>query len=325
MANSYYTPSGQPTSASRGRSINVREEFALVEDGFDAVETAMNLKAPKASPTFSGDITWTGTGNRFKADFSNATVNLRAMFQTSTVNAMTSVSMLPNGTGQASSLVAYTGADPYNASNFVLRAGADQSEVSLQSNAVGTGTLYPITFKLGGTEAMRLTTNRRLLVGTSTENTSGAKIQTSDGITFPATQVASSDPNTLDDYEEGSFTPTAVGSGAAGTVGYTSQLGFYTKIGNRVFFEIQVAWTSHTGTGYLLIGGLPFTANASLSSPVAIYPADLPAPASSYLTGVVNSGGTAITLYGRTLGAGSSSTIAVPSAGGIQISGSYRV
>lgn len=56
MANSYYTPSGQPTSASRGRSINVREEFALVEDGFDAVETAMNLKAPKASPTFTGTV-----------------------------------------------------------------------------------------------------------------------------------------------------------------------------------------------------------------------------------------------------------------------------
>lgn len=252
MANSFYNVTGQPASATRGRSINLREEFALVEDGFDGVETALGLKAPAASPTFSGDVTWSGTGNRFKADFSNATVNLRAMFQTTTANAMTSLSAIPNGTGQASALVAYTGVDPYNASNFVLRAGADQSEVSLQSNAVGTGTLYPITFKLGGTEAMRLTTNRRLLVGTSTENTSGAKLQTSDGITFPATQVASSDPNTLDDYREGTFTGTLTGMAVPPSVDVS-----YVRVGNKVTL-CTASGSAGAATGStLILTGLP--------------------------------------------------------------------
>ena len=60
------------------------------------------------------------------------------------------------------------------------------------------------------------------------------------GITFPATQSASSDANTLDDYEEGTFTPLALGSTTGGTASYTVQIGRYTKIGNRVFLVARV-------------------------------------------------------------------------------------
>jgi hypothetical protein len=81
------------------------------------------------------------------------------------------------------------------------------------------------------------------------------------GITFPATQSASSDANTLDDYEEGTFSPTILGGSVAGTATYSRQNGIYTKIGNRVFFTIQVEWSSGTGSGALIIGGLPFTQN----------------------------------------------------------------
>jgi hypothetical protein len=52
------------------------------------------------------------------------------------------------------------------------------------------------------------------------------------GITFPATQVASSNANTLDDYEEGTWTPNQ-GSGLT-VVGAFSSSGSYTKIGNQV-------------------------------------------------------------------------------------------
>ena len=53
------------------------------------------------------------------------------------------------------------------------------------------------------------------------------------GITFPATQVASADANTLDDYEEGTFTPTVTYSGT-NTPSHASQIGRYTKIGRIV-------------------------------------------------------------------------------------------
>jgi hypothetical protein len=78
------------------------------------------------------------------------------------------------------------------------------------------------------------------------------------GITFPATQSASTDANTLDDYEEGTFTPTVVGSTTAGTGTYTNQTGVYTKIGRFVHAYIEINWSAHTGTGNLRISGLPF-------------------------------------------------------------------
>jgi hypothetical protein len=74
------------------------------------------------------------------------------------------------------------------------------------------------------------------------------------GIAFPAIAVAVADANTLDDYEEGTFTPTL-----GGTTTYTVQSGKYTKIGDRVFFTIQFA-ISAIGTGSTTqISGLPFT------------------------------------------------------------------
>jgi hypothetical protein len=75
------------------------------------------------------------------------------------------------------------------------------------------------------------------------------------GITFPATQVASAGANTLDDYEEGTWTPTV-----AGNATYTAQSGQYTKIGNLVFVR-GVMTISSIGTGSAqVIAGLPFSA-----------------------------------------------------------------
>lgn len=63
----------------------------------------------------------------------------------------------------------------------------------------------------------------------------------------------------LDTYETGTFTPTMAGSTASGTVGYTYQVGHYTVIGNVCHVSISIKWTSHTGTGDLLLNGLPKT------------------------------------------------------------------
>ena len=83
------------------------------------------------------------------------------------------------------------------------------------------------------------------------------------GIVFPATQNPSSDPNTLDDYEEGTWTPTVIGTTTAGTATYAYQNGKYTKIGRMVFVECFIDWSSGTGTGDLRIANLPFTVDTS--------------------------------------------------------------
>ena len=85
-------------------------------------------------------------------------------------------------------------------------------------------------------------------VGGATPSTSGS------GISFPATQSASSDANTLDDYEEGSWTPTIGGSAT-----YSTQRGGYVKVGRVVFIQMQIV-VSTKGTGSATtISGLPFS------------------------------------------------------------------
>lgn len=83
---------------------------------------------------------------------------------------------------------------------------------------------------------------------------------TSGQIEFPATQVPDADANTLDDYEEGTFTPTIAFGGASTGVVYTTQTGVYTKIGNLVTFSIALAISSNgSATGDTTIGTLPFS------------------------------------------------------------------
>ena len=103
-----------------------------------------------------------------------------------------------------------------------------------------------------------------------------ATVQTG-GIAFPATQVAVTDVNTLDDYEEGTWTPT---QGAALTlVGSFSSTGVYTKIGRLVNVVGNIAGSTSlaVASAGVICGGLPFTCGANAC----------PAP---YLTAANNSG-----------------------------------
>lgn len=81
------------------------------------------------------------------------------------------------------------------------------------------------------------------------------------GIKFPATQVASTDANTLDDYEEGTWTPTWGGWTTAGTTTYsTAQAGRYIKIGRFVMLKAWLGGSCSGGsTDYFSVGNFPFT------------------------------------------------------------------
>lgn len=74
--------------------------------------------------------------------------------------------------------------------------------------------------------------------------------------------------NTLGNYATSTFTPTIDGS-VPGATTYTSQNGYYTRIGNMVFCTGDIRITAATGTGNVIIGGLPFTiANLTNNDPV---------------------------------------------------------
>lgn len=82
-------------------------------------------------------------------------------------------------------------------------------------------------------------------------------------LTFPATQNASTNANTLDDYEEGTFTPYfSDSSGGTGTgQTYIYQFGNYVKIGIMVWFQLRCAFNNNLGglSGDVYVKGLPFT------------------------------------------------------------------
>jgi hypothetical protein len=95
-------------------------------------------------------------------------------------------------------------------------------------------------------------------VGGATPSTSGS------GITFPATQSASTNANTLDDYEEGTWTPVVTFNGASVGQSYSNQTGTYTKIGNQVFLSAIVIMTNKgSSTGAAYITGVPFNENGA--------------------------------------------------------------
>jgi hypothetical protein len=92
----------------------------------------------------------------------------------------------------------------------------------------------------------------------------GAITKAGIGITFPATQSASTDANTLDDYEEGNWTPAFVSDGGTtGTQTNTSVWGRYIKIGRQVTVWFKWNGTLSGYTGTLQISGLPFSVGTS--------------------------------------------------------------
>lgn len=127
------------------------------------------------------------------------------------------------------------------------KALLDDADAAAQRTTLGAAAVDQTTYV--GTTAIAL--NRA----------SAAQVLTGiQGITFPTTHVDSADLNTLDDYEEGSWTPIIQGTTVAGTGTYTNQSGSYLRVGKITFLTGIVTWTAHTGTGNLRLGGLPYVA-----------------------------------------------------------------
>ena len=109
-----------------------------------------------------------------------------------------------------------------------------------------------VRWTTAGTEKMRLTSDGYLRLASGTG-----------GIQFNGDTAAA---NALDDYEEGTWTPTYRQDGTANTATYATRLGTYTKIGNLVtaFFDIDASSLT-AGSGNCQVAGLPFTVSNSMA------------------------------------------------------------
>lgn len=121
---------------------------------------------------------------------------------------------------------------------------------------VGSGKTLTVAGTLNATGTSKFSTT--IGVGGATPAASGS------GITFPATASASSDANTLDDYEEGTWTPTVTfGSGSA-TVASAAA---YIKIGKTCFVNGYISFSSVSAATAASITNFPFTAVSLSGTP----------------------------------------------------------
>jgi hypothetical protein len=134
--------------------------------------------------------------------------------------------------------------------------------------------------------------------------------------------VGSTDAKALDWYEESTFTPTIQGSTTDGVGTYATQIGRFTRIGNQVHFRITLNWSAHTGTGNIVVAGLPYSHSAVGYSPVSIVASSL--TFSGSLTGYVVQGNPIIYLLSQSTGAGVSN-VAMDTSAVIHVSGTYGV
>jgi hypothetical protein len=161
------------------------------------------------------------------------------------------------------------------------------------------------------TERMRLTSTGQLRLA-------GA------GITFNGDTATA---NELDDYEEGTWTPTVIGTTTAGTGTYTTQNGKYTKIGGKVFVEAAIVWTAHTGTGAMWFGNLPFTSASTGAGPGVSLGrvSNIALTASNVLLAYVASNSTIMPLRQYPVGGGAEATVPIDTAGEVNFSATYMV
>ena len=169
-------------------------------------------------------------------------------------------------------LVIGTNVQAYDAGLLSIAAATTAADrflytTALDVYAVGTITTFGRSL-VDDADASTARTTLGLVIGTDVAPIAGPTftgvLTTAGQIAFPAAVNLSAGANTLDDYEEGTWTPVVTPSAGAITT-YTSS-GIYTKIGRSV----TVIWTFTvssigTGSGFINCAGLPFAAATASS------------------------------------------------------------
>jgi len=125
----------------------------------------------------------------------------------------------------------------------------------------GTITNHPYAFYANNAERMRVETS-----GDVTITDGNLVVASGHGIDFSATSDGSGTDSSelLDDYEEGTFTPTLVSGSTTGTPSYAAQYGHYTKAGRLVNFSLDFQLSGMTGaSGHFKIDGLPYAVSGN--------------------------------------------------------------
>lgn len=235
-------------------AINITDGKLFYKDNANAVQVI----GWKTVPATAG-----GTGQTSYAVgdilYANTTTTLAKLADVATGNALISggVGVAPSW-GKIGLTTHVSGVLPVanggtNASSASITAFNNITGYSA-SGATGT-TSTNLVFSTSPTLTTPIITTT-LGVGNATPSASGS------GITFPATQSASTDPNTLDDYEEGTYTPTIFSV----VVGNGTVYGRYVLCGNMVFCSGSLIFGSTTTVSTYIRPSVPFVADGGNGS-----------------------------------------------------------
>lgn len=123
--------------------------------------------------------------------------------------------------------------------------------------------------------------------------------------------------------QRGTFTPVVKGSTSDGVGTYVTQFGTYQRKGKYVMFRLFVDWSAHTGTGDLLVDGLPFTSDATRTACISVMPYRL--TFSGQVGALVNTASTQIAVLEFASGGSAPSGVAIDTDAGLSIAGVYEV
>jgi len=179
----------------------------------------------------------------------------------------------------------------------IIAIRADRNTTNNSFYPIGYYNTGAAAYKFRVADSGAIATAGSISLGTVTPATSGV------GVQFPATQSASSDANTLDDYEEGTWTPgMAASSSGSITMNGSFTSGKYTKVGRLVVCTATMYVGSVSSpTGNLTITGLPFTVLAP-SSAGSFWANGLTSSANNTLVLRIDSSGTTVLVQGFSSG-----------------------
>lgn len=237
------------------------EVLPIVQSGVTDKVTVANLTAGRAITALSLNSLTVGLGGGAVA--TNTVVGVSALAANISGTSATAVGYQSGNlaTGTGNQLFGYS-------SGSAITTGAKNVIIGSY-----TGSAAPIS-ATGSNYIVLSDGDGNIVASTKTAQTfalQGGTLSSGIGIAFPATQSASSNANTLDDYEEGTWTPNQ--GGGLTVVGTFSSTGNYVKVGKMVTVQVSLsAATSITISAgdAAMFTNLPFASSPTRNPGVAV-------------------------------------------------------